>query len=449
MSKSFSIRGLWRKLQADANIAIVARGAIGSFVVKILGAAIAFGLHILLARLLGVSQYGIYVYAITWLNILAVLCLLGFHTSLVRFIAAYKAQEKWGLLRGIVHRSTQFVVIFSLLIGGIGGIVVWFLRSRIGQDQAATFGVALILLPVLVLVRLRGAGLRALKRVVQSELPIVIIRPLLLAAILSGLYLYLRQPLQATQAMAINLIAVFAALVIGTVWLIKELPEQMRDVQPIYAEKRWLKVSLPLLLIAGMSMVLNQTDIIMLGAIRGSDEAGIYSAASRVSNLVVFGLIAINAILAPMVSELYHTGRMEELQRIVTLAARAIFVFALMVSIILVVFGKFALSLFGAEFVVTYVPLLILLCGQIVNVLAGSVGLIMTMTGHQNQVGAIVAVSAVVNIILNALLIPLLGLRGAAISTAFTMVLWNITMLVYVQRRLGINTTVIGSWKNA
>jgi O-antigen/teichoic acid export membrane protein len=181
----------------------------------------------------------------------------------------------------------------------------------------------------------------------------------------------------------------------------------------------------------------------MLGAIRGPEEAGIYSAASRISNLVVFALIAINAILAPMVSELYHTGRMEELQRIVTLAARAIFVFTLMFSIILVVFGKFALSLFGAEFVVTYVPLLILLCGQIVNALAGSVGLIMTMTGHQNQAGAIVAVSAAVNIILNALLIPLMGLVGAAISTAFTMVLWNITMLMFVFRKLDINPTVI------
>jgi len=438
------IKAFLNKLRySTGHRAILARGAIGSFVVKILGAAIAFGLHILLARLLGVSQYGIYIYALTWLNILAILCLLGFHTSLVRFIAAYKAQEKWGLLRGIVRRSTQFVVIFSLLIGGIGGIVVWFLRSRIGQDQATTFGVALILLPVLVLVRLREAGLRALKRVVRSELPIRIIRPLLLSAILSGLYLYLRQPLQATQAMAINLIAVFTALVIGTLWLIKKLPEQMRDARPVYEERRWLKVSLPLLLIDGMLVVLNQTDIIMLGAIRGSDEAGIYSAASRISNLVVFALAAINAILAPMISELYSTGKNKELQRIVTLAARAIFVFTLMVSIILVVFGKFALSLFGAEFVVAYVPLLILLCGQIVNALAGSVGFIMTMTGHQNQAGAIVTVSAVVNIILNALLIPLMGLVGAAISTAFTMVLWNITMLIYVQRRLGISSTVI------
>jgi len=61
----------------------------------------------------------------------------------------------------------------------------------------------------------------------------------------------------------------------------------------------------------------------------------------------------------------------------------------------------------------------------------------------QNQAGAIFAVSAAVNIILNAFLIPLLGLRGAAISTAFTTVFWNITMLAYVQQRIGINSTVV------
>jgi len=438
------MRQLWRKLQTDGNRAILARGAIGSFTVKILGAGIAFGLHILLARLLGVSQYGIYIYALTWINILVIASLLGLNTSLVRFIAAYKAQERWGLLKGIVHRSTQFVVVFSLLIGGIGGIVVWFLRNRIGQDQAVTFGIALILLPVLVLVRLREAGLRALKRVVRSEFPIRIIRPLLLAAAVSGLYLYLRQPLQATQTMLIDLIAVFAVLVIGTLWLVKELPEQVRDAQPVYAERRWLKVSLPLLLIAWMHLILKHTDIIMLGAIRGSDEAGIYSAASRISDLVVFGLMAINSILAPMVSELYHTSGTQELQRIITLAARGIFVFTLTVSIILAIFGKFALSLFGPEFVVTYVPLLILLCGRIVCALAGPVGLLMTMTAHQNLAGTIIAISTVINIALNICLIPSLGLIGAAISTAFSVSLGNIVLLVFVWRKIAISPTIIG-----
>jgi len=397
----------------------------GAFAAKVGGAGILFGLHVLLARLLGVTQYGIYIYALTWANILVIASLLGSNTALVRFVAAYKAQGKWGLLRGIVRRSTQCVFVFSLLIGGIGGVTVWFLRDRIGRDEAATFGVALILLPVLALVRLREASLRALKRVVRSQLPTTIIRPLLLGAMLSGLYFCLRQPLLAIHAMAIDCVAVFAAFVIGALWLVRELPEQVRGAEPIYADREWLKVSLPLLLIDGMFVVLNQTDIIMLGVIRGSQEAGIYSAASHISSLATFALIAVNMILAPMISELHHTGKKQDLQRIITVS------------------GRFVLCLFGSAFPVAFVPLLILLSGQIVNALAGSVGLIMIMTGNQNQAGAIVAVSAAVNIMLNALLIPLLGLTGAAISTAFTMVLWNIAMFIFVRSRLGISPSAI------
>ena len=415
----------------------------GAFAAKVGGAGILFGLHVLLARLLGVTQYGIYIYALTWANILVIASLLGSNTALVRFVAAYKAQGKWGLLRGIVRRSTQCVFVFSLLIGGIGGVTVWFLRDRIGRDEAATFGVALILLPVLALVRLREASLRALKRVVRSQLPTTIIRPLLLGAMLSGLYFCLRQPLLAIHAMAIDCVAVFAAFVIGALWLVRELPEQVRGAEPIYADREWLKVSLPLLLIDGMFVVLNQTDIIMLGVIRGSQEAGIYSAASHISSLATFALIAVNMILAPMISELHHTGKKQDLQRIITLAARAIFVFTLLISAALTVSGRFVLCLFGSAFPVAFVPLLILLSGQIVNALAGSVGLIMIMTGNQNQAGAIVAVSAAVNIMLNALLIPLLGLTGAAISTAFTMVLWNIAMFIFVRSRLGISPSAI------
>jgi O-antigen/teichoic acid export membrane protein len=124
------------------------------------------------------------------------------------------------------------------------------------------------------------------------------------------------------------------------------------------------------------------------------------------------------------------------------LASRAIFVFTLVVSIILAVCGKLMLSLFGLDFTIAFVPLLILLAGQVVNALAGSVGLIMTMTGHQNQAGAIIAASVTANITLNALLIPLLGLAGAAISTAFTMATWNIAMFTFVKRRIGINSTI-------
>ncbi len=77
MFKLIFARQLWRKFQTDRNSAILARGAIGSFVVKAIGVAVAFGMHILLARLLGATQYGIYVYALTCVNILVVISMLG------------------------------------------------------------------------------------------------------------------------------------------------------------------------------------------------------------------------------------------------------------------------------------------------------------------------------------------------------------------------------------
>jgi O-antigen/teichoic acid export membrane protein len=77
-----------------------------------------------------------------------------------------------------------------------------------------------------------------------------------------------------------------------------------------------------------------------------------------------------------------------------------------------------------------------------VNSLAGPVALIMTMTGHQNQTGIIFAVTSILNVVLNALLIPIMGILGAAIAAASVMVFRNTILLIYVQKKIGLNPTV-------
>ena len=178
------------RLQGSGNGAVLARGALGAFIVKITGAGILFGLHVLLARLLGVTQYGIYVYAITWINILAILCLLGYHTSLVRFIAEYNAKQQWAKLRGILRRSSQAVLAFSIFVGIIAVAIIFFLRHRVSTELATAFYIGFALLPVFSLCRLREAALQALKCVVQSELLLRVIRPLLLGLIVAGLFFW-------------------------------------------------------------------------------------------------------------------------------------------------------------------------------------------------------------------------------------------------------------------
>lgn len=160
--------------------------------------------------------------------------------------------------------------------------------------------------------------------------------------------------------------------------------------------------------------------------------------------LISFGLKSVNAIMAPLISELHATGRMEDLQRLVSRAARMIFVFTLVACATLFVVGEWALGLFGAEFRAGNPVLRLLLVSQAVNALAGSVGHLLTMTGSQRLAAWIAGSGAAVNVLLNLLLIPVWGIVGAALATTISTVGWNVAAVVGVRRRLGIDPIV--SW---
>ncbi len=438
------LRSFLHKLRnSKSHGGLLARGAAGVFIVKSIGAGLLFALHIMLARFLGTEHYGFYVYVITWINILAILSLLGFQTSLVRFIAEYNANIKWGLLRGILRRSDQLVLASSVFVSLTCSIVVFFVRQRLTQELAVTFYIGFCLLPFITLCRLRHAALRAFKHVVKSELLLNIIRPIATGVGIVLLYLLLNGHISSSYAMTVDLLSVLVAAIAGTFFLYRVTPSFLTRIPPLFANREWLAVSFPLLLITGMNLLLKNTDVVMIGALRDSEQAGIYSAALKVSNLILFALTAVNSILAPIFSELFYTGQKKKLQRIVTLSARCIFVFTIVICVVLLVLGEFILRLFGDTFVVAYIPLSILLVGQVINSLAGSVGLIMSMSGQQNIMGIIIFISTIVNVALNSLLIPEYGFNGAAIATTVSMSLWNISMLFYVRIKLGINSTAI------
>jgi len=193
--------------------------------------------------------------------------------------------------------------------------------------------------------------------------------------------------------------------------------------------------------VASTHMVLSQTDVALLGIYSGTTQAGIYAVMVRLSDLVVFGLTAANAIAAPMISEYYHAGRHFELQRTVRLAAYASFAFALLSGIGLILFSGLIIGFFGDEFVAGRTALFILLAGQLVSALTGPVGYLMSMTGHHNRMAMIQGIAAVLNLLLNVVLIPRYGMEGAAMATAVTLILWNVWMLIFVRRCLGIRST--------
>ena len=129
-----------------------------------------------------------------------------------------------------------------------------------------------------------------------------------------------------------------------------------------------------------------------------------------------------------------------------TLAALATTALALPIAALLIVGGPRVLSLFGSEFQQGAVVLRVLTAGHCMTAAMGVVSLLLSMTGHQTTVAKTLAITALLNIALNAVLIPPYGAPGAAIATTLTVFTWSVSLALLVRRRLNINATVFGYW---
>jgi O-antigen/teichoic acid export membrane protein len=212
---------------------------------------------------------------------------------------------------------------------------------------------------------------------------------------------------------------------------------------PEYEKTVWLKTAIPLLLASSFQVVMTQCSVIMIGYFLGLTEAGYYAAAVRMVGLAGFGLMATNVVVAPMISAAYTSDRRDDLKKALRSGAATIFGLTVPLVVVLLVAGKFGLWLFGESFTVAYPALVVLCVGQIVNALCGCVGYLMSMTGNERTAAGILCCSAILNVTLNATLIPIWGMTGAAIATSVTLVVWNVWMLVVVWKRLGMNPSIL------
>lgn len=420
-------------------LSLLARGGVSAFVVKVAGAGVVFGTQVLLARLLGVADYGTYTYALAWVYLALLPAKLGQDTAILRFFAELAAEQQWSLLRGYMRWSSWLVLIGSAVV--VAGFAVWVAWFR-GENEPGLRDVLLwaaLLIPVTGLMQLRSAGLRALGRVTAALIPLEILRPLGILIFVGGVAwgLHLAQA-SAALAMAANLAVTLAILLWQDRALRTRLPDTVVVAGTPAQRREWLVVGLPLMMMSGLHTVLTQTDMLMIGYRLGPEQAGVYAAASRTSLLVVFGVTAVSAIAAPLIARLYREGRTAELKMMTTWALRGILAVALPVSLVLALAGRTVLGLFGAEFVAGYPALLVLIVGRLASAAMGLAGFMMTMTGNERRAAALLAVAVIVNIVLNFVLISWLGIIGAALATALVKLGWNMALTRSIDRRLGI-----------
>ncbi len=428
---------------------ILYKGAGGTFVLKVISTGLAFLTSLLLARMLGVKGFGSYSYAISWAMLLSILSTMGFDSLLIRNVAVYKHKDQKPLLHGIIRFSGQIVTIVSILLSVVFFFIFTGIYDNSNSIMVRTTLFALLLVPIQSNTALKRSVLIGFQKVVIAQLPEMLIKPLLFFFIVLCLYFVFHIHAEAIDIITIYIILSTTIFLLIGYLLRKELIASIK-ITPKYKIKKWLRSAFTLMLISSMGIINTRTDIVMLGIIKSAEEVGIYSVATASASLVPFVLYSVNMSFAPIISRLYASGEMKQLQREVTHSARIIFIFSLPVAVGLIVFGKQVLTLFGYEFVRGTMALSILSFGQLINAAAGSVGILLMMTGHEKEASIGFGIGALLNIILNALLIPIWSIEGAAISTAVCVIVWNVILVWFVWKRLGIHSTALGKvslWK--
>jgi O-antigen/teichoic acid export membrane protein len=439
------MRDLLQQFKSDSAAGALRRAASGSLLLQIGLTGLSLLTNILLARWLGVTAYGAYSLGATWLGLLFLPAQLGLARLLVRQVAAYNAQGKWPEMGGILRFSFGAVLPFSILLALVVLVTGQLLPGAL--PEFALLALFMLQLPFSALTNLAGSAQRGLNQVLLGQVPTSLVNPLLMLLLLAAAVFLFRMPASAVLAAQLGLVSTAVAFVLALFLLWRAVPAPVASAPPRYAPHLWMAAAMPMLLTNIAASMNGRVGALMLGAMTGPDAVGIYNTAYNGVQLIIFGLMAANVAIEPVVARLYALEDMTRLQTLMTRSAHAISLYTVPATIGFVLFGRIYLGLFGPEFVVGYSTLVILSMGQAFSALMGSPGLLLTMSGYERETLRAMFLSLCVTVLLNWLLIPPWGLNGAAVAAVVGVVVWNVTMAVRSWQLLGISTPAFaGRW---
>jgi O-antigen/teichoic acid export membrane protein len=427
--------------KASADQLAAGRTALSAFTLRVAGAVIAYAMQILLARWMGVFEYGIFVVVYVWITILSQLGNLGFSSSVIRFIPEYQARGEGGLLRGVLGASRLLAVGFATALGAVGVTVVLAFPAIVDEHYLVPILLGAVCLPMFCLTEVQDGIARSFHWSSLAFGPTYIWRPLAILATMIGAH-EIGAPMTATTACVAAIVGTWVTAMTQLVLLARRTRATVPRTPPRRDLRTWILVSLPILLSEGFYALLTSVDVLMVSAYLPPEDVAVYYAATKTLALVHFVYYAVRAASGPRFSFHFHAGDHPALHAMVRTSIYWSFWPSVAVSTLVLALGQPLLSLFGSDFTGGGVLLVILVFGILARASIGPVESLLTMAGHQNSCAAAFALAVVVNIGLNVVLIPRFGLVGAAMATAIAMVVETLAIAFMVRRHFGFTATV-------
>jgi O-antigen/teichoic acid export membrane protein len=342
-------------------------------------------------------------------------------------------------LRLLYRHTNQLVLPVSLLIA----ITLYFTSAVVAEtvfdnsDYSENLRVAAISLPFMAILMINVEYIRGLKLLLFSEYLRSVNRPLINIVLLLTLASSFTSTILPIYTLAA---AVIITSLFSFIFVLNKVVKLPVDNTSNFSMNELLHTSMPMMVTSLASFLIGNISIYFLEFFHSTTEVGAFSVAQKIALLVSLILTVVNTISAPKFSELFWAKKYKPLQVLVHQSSKVIFAISLCASALLALFSESILALFGEDFVIARSALLMLVLGQMVNAMTGSVGIFMNMTGSQSVLRNIVVVVSLLSVLGNLIIIPEYGINGAAFVVMMAAIIMNVVLAVYAQWKLGFIT---------
>jgi len=413
------------------------------FIIRVFSAGLAYFSQVLLARWMGGSDYGVYVYVWTWVLLLGSMLDFGIAVGAQKVIPEYRTSGDHAMLRGFLSGSRWMVfaasALVALLLAGLVKVASPWLRA----DEIVPLYIGCLTLPAFVVANTQDGIARSHDWMRLGLMPQFIVRQSLIIGFTAGAFV-LGLNLGATAAMIASAAAVWIAMLGQMIVLNRRLGQSVEAGPKTYDFRNWLAVSLPIMLVEGFYLLLSYIDVLVLQQYRSSEEVGVYFAVVKTLALVSFIHYAMSATTAHRFSEYNASGDKERLSAYIAHAIKWTFWPSVAATAVLLAFGKPLLWLFGEQFTSGYGIMFVAAIGLIFRSAIGPVERLLNMLGLQHMCALAYALAFVMNLVLCVMLVPKFGGYGAAAATSIALVFETILLFWITRKRLGFHVLAWG-----
>ncbi len=423
--------------ELNAALQKVARGTGIIFFGGMVAAFIGFISKTLVARSFERSQYGTFNLALTVISIGAIIALMGLPSGLPREISKYKSEDR-ERVKHLISAALWVAVPSSIAVAGVYLLIAPYISSLLNDPNlTGVLRVVDLSLPFMAVSSIMVSVSRGFDRVREAFYYQQIIYPVLyLIFVLLAVFGRLGFGFVFTgYVIAQAVIAVMISLDLKRSGVLRLAPFPDRRVAV-----GLVAFSIPLMLTGILSYIMGWTDTLMLGYYFNSSVVGLYSTASPLAKFIPVFLSSAGFLFMPVATSFYTRGKLEELRRFYMIITRWVFIPTFLLFTLFLVFPRATIGgLFGSRYTAAAPALQILTVGFTVQALFGPNGLSLVAVGRTkaNLIGNLIA--AALNVTLNAVLIPIYGIKGAALATAVSYIAINLVYSSWLYRRTGVH----------